>query len=474
MDFDKDLAARQEARDLCAKADKAQRILATFPQDKLDAIVEAVAKAFSAAAVELAGLAVQETGFGNADDKVTKNRFASEKVAAAIRGMKTVGVLRENDQDKLWEVGVPLGVIAAIVPSTNPTSTVCYKALIALKSGNAIVFSPHPKAVCCTLRAAKIVAEAAERAGAPAGCVGCLSLASMAGCQELMGAEQVRLILATGGPAMVRSAYSSGKPAIGVGAGNGPAYIHHTADVKKALSRILKSKTFDYGTVCASEQSIIVERKMEDTVRREAAHMGFYFMNEEEAGRLAKLLFRPNGALNPEIVGRSAEKLAEKAGFPVPRGTRVLVAREEEAGPTHPYSSEKLCPVLAFYVMESEDAVLKKVIQVLEHEGAGHTFAMHAGDRDVIRRFALQVPVSRFLVNTPAALGGIGASTNLFPALTLGCGAVGGSSSSDNIGPMDLINIRRVAWGVENAAPEVKVDTDLVELLTQKILERLG
>ena len=474
MDLDKDLAARQEARDLCAQADKAQRILATFPQDKLDAIVEAVARAFSAAAVELADLAVQETGFGNADDKVTKNRFASEKVAAAIRGMKTVGVLRENNQDKLWEVGVPLGVIAAIVPSTNPTSTVCYKSLIALKSGNAIVFSPHPKAVCCALRAAKIVAEAAERAGAPAGCVSCLSLASMAGCQELMGAEQVRLILATGGPAMVRSAYSSGKPAIGVGAGNGPAYIHHTADVKKALACILKSKTFDYGTVCASEQSIIVEKRMEDTVRREAEAMGFYFMDEIQAGKLAKLLFRPNGALNPEIVGRSAEILAEKAGFAVPRGTKVLVAREEEAGPTHPYSSEKLCPVLAFYVMETETEVLSKVIQVLSHEGAGHTFAIHAEDRDVIRKFALQVPVSRFLVNTPAALGGIGASTNLFPALTLGCGAVGGSSSSDNIGPMDLINIRRVAWGVENAAPEVKVDADLVELLAQKIMERLG
>ena len=474
MNLDKDLAARQEARNLCAAAENARKLLAGFSQEKLDAIVEAAAQAFSAAAPELAALAVEETGFGNVEDKVTKNRFASERVAARIRHLKCVGVLKKDPGEKLWEVGVPVGVIAAIVPSTNPTSTVCYKALIALKAGNAIVFSPHPKAVGCTLRAAKIVAEAAERAGAPAGCVACLSLASMAGCQELMGAEQVRLILATGGPAMVRSAYSSGKPAIGVGAGNGPAYIHHTADVKKALSRILKSKTFDYGTVCASEQSIIVERKMEDTVRREAAHMGFYFMNEEEAGRLAKLLFRPNGALNPEIVGRSAEKLAEKAGFPVPRGTRVLVAREEEAGPTHPYSSEKLCPVLAFYVMESEEAVLKKVIQVLEHEGAGHTFAMHAGDREVIRRFALQVPVSRFLVNTPAALGGIGASTNLFPALTLGCGAVGGSSSSDNIGPMDLINIRRVAWGVENAAPEVKVDTDLVELLAQKILERLG
>lgn len=474
MEFDKDLAARQEARLLCHQAEQAQKILATFSQDKLDRIVEAVAKAFSAASVELAELAVRETGFGNSDDKITKNRFASEKVAAAIRGMKTVGVLNENPREKLWEVGVPVGVIAAIVPSTNPTSTVCYKALIALKAGNTIVFSPHPKAVSCTLRAAKIVAAAAEGAGAPAGSVGCLSLASMAGCQELMAAKEVKLILATGGPAMVKAAYSSGKPAIGVGAGNGPAYIHHTADVRRALGCILKSKTFDNGTVCASEQSIIVEKGMEDKVRSCAREMGFYFMSEEEAHALAKLLFRPTGALNPDIVGKPASFLADKAGFPVPGGTKVLVAREEEAGPTRPYSMEKLCPVLAFYVMDSEDAVLKKVMEVLGHEGAGHTFAMHAEDRNVIEKFALQVPVSRFLVNTPAALGGIGASTNLFPALTLGCGAVGGSSSSNNISPLDLINIRRVAWGMESITPEVKVDTDLVELLAQKILERLG
>ena len=473
MEFDKDLAARQEARSLCRAAEKAQRQLADFSQEKLDAIVEAVAAAFASGAEELGRMAAEETGFGNGADKAVKNRFASETVAKAIRGMKTVGILEEDLQRKIWEIGVPVGVIAAIVPSTNPTSTICYKALIALKSGNAIVFSPHPKALRCSLAAAKIVAAAAERAGAPAGSVGCLSLASMAGCQELMGAEEVRLILATGGPAMVRAAYSSGKPAIGVGAGNGPAYIHRTADVAQALSCILRSKTFDYGTVCASEQSIIVEQSMEAEVKKTASGMGFYFMDVNEAGKLAKLLFKPNGALNPEIVGKPAVKLAEMAGFPVPKGTQVLVAREQEAGPTRPYSMEKLCPVLAFFVMDSEDAILAKAIEVLEHEGAGHTFAIHAQDRAVIEKFALRVPVSRFLVNTPAALGGIGAATGLFPALTLGCGAVGGSSSSNNIGPMDLINIRRVAWGTEEETPAPTVEEDLVELVTRKILERL-
>ena len=273
---------------------------------------------------------------------------------------------------------------------------------------------------------------------------------------------------------MVKAAYSSGKPAIGVGAGNGPAYIHHTADVKKALECILKSKTFDNGTVCASEQSIIVERSMEERVKSAAKAMGFYFMSQEEAKRLAGLLFRPTGALNPEIVGKPALKLAEMAGFAVSRDTKILVAREEQAGPNYPYSMEKLCPVLAFYVMENEDAVLSKVVEVLEHEGAGHTFAMHAEDRNAVEKFAKVVPVSRFLVNTPAALGGIGASTNLFPALTLGCGAVGGSSSSNNIGPMDLVNIRRVAWGREQENKQVQVSSDLVELLAQKILERLN
>ena len=479
MELDKDLAARQEARTLAAAAQTAQQSLAQMPQEKLDAIVEAIAKAFEAESVMLADLAVRETGFGNVDDKVTKNRFASRTLAQAIRGMKTVGLLSENPRDKLWEIGVPVGVIAAIVPSTNPTSTVCYKAMIALKAGNSIVFSPHPKALSCTRKAAEIVARAAEQAGAPTGSVACLSIPSLQGCQELMQAKQVNLILATGGPAMVKSAYSSGKPAIGVGAGNGPAYIHHSADVAKALACIARSKTFDNGTVCASEQSIIVEKPMEDKVRREGEKQGFFFMDAEQAGKLGRLLFRPNGTLNPDIVGRSAGKLAEMAGFSVPQGTKVLVAREEEAGPSRPYSMEKLCPVLAFYVMENEDAVLNMCIKILVHEGSGHTFAMHAEDREVIRRFAEKIPVSRFLVNTPAALGGIGATTGLFPALTLGCGAVGGSSSSNNISPMDLINIRRVAWNTEEApaksAPEIaRVSPELVELLTQKILEQLG
>jgi len=475
LELDKDLQARQEARRLARQAEAAQKQLAEMTQAQLDAIVEAVAKAFASAAPELAALAVRETGFGNVEDKIVKNEFASRTVLENIRDMKTVGVLMEDPREKLWQIGVPVGVIAAIVPSTNPTSTVCYKTLIALKAGNSIVFSPHPKAILCTLRAAEIVAKAAEAAGAPAGSVSCLGISAMAGTQELMAAPEVRLILATGGPGMVRAAYSSGKPAIGVGAGNGPAYIHHTADVKQALTCILRSKTFDYGTVCASEQSIIVEKDMEATVKQTASNMGFYFMNTQEAGQLAKLLFRPTGALNPEIVGKPATALAEKAGFPVPSGTKILVAREQEAGPTRPYSMEKLCPVLAFFVMDSEDAVLAKAVEVLTHEGSGHTFAMHAQDREVVRKFSLKIPVSRFLVNTPAALGGIGATTGLFPALTLGCGAVGGSSSSNNISPLDLINIRRVAWDKEEQKPasSAPVDDSLVEILTAKILERL-
>lgn len=476
MEFDKDLAARQEARSAARQAQIAQQKLAAMPQEALDAIVEAVAKAFAAEAATLAEMAVKETGFGNVQDKITKNRFASETLAKAIRGMKTVGLLKENQQDKLWEIGVPVGVIAAIVPSTNPTSTVCYKAIIALKAGNSILFSPHPKALACTRRAAEIVAAAAEAAGAPKGSVACLSIPSLEGCQELMKAEPVRLILATGGPGMVKAAYSSGKPAIGVGAGNGPAYIHHSADISQALSCIARSKTFDNGTVCASEQSIIVEKALESQVKAEAQRQGFYFMDTEQAGKLAKLLFRPSGALNPEIVGKSAEHLAKLAGFSVPQGTKILVAREEEAGPAQPYSMEKLCPVLAFYVMENEEAVLNMCVKILTHEGSGHTFAMHATDEGVIRRFAAKIPVSRFLVNTPAALGGIGATTGLFPALTLGCGAVGGSSSSNNISPMDLINIRRVAWdtGEQPAQKSLTVNEELVQLLTEKILQRLG
>ena len=474
MELDKDLQSRQEARTLAKQAEQAQKALAQMSQQQLDTIVKAVADAFYEKSLELAELAVRETGFGNAEDKITKNQFASRTLWEAIKDMKTVGVLNGSTGDKLWEVGVPVGVIAAIVPSTNPTSTVCYKAMIALKAGCSIVFSPHPKAMECTRRAAQIVMDAARKAGAPAGSVACLTIPSLDGCRELMSAPQTRLILATGGPAMVRAAYSSGKPAIGVGAGNGPAYIHRSADIAHALDCIVRSKTFDYGTVCASEQSIMVEKDLEQQVRKVAAEKGFYFMTEEEAGQLAKLLFKPNGTLNPQIVGKSAVTLAQMAGFSVPQFVKILVAQEREVGPTRPYSMEKLCPVLAFYVLDSEAAVLQKAIEVLMHEGSGHTFAMHATDEAAIRKFALQIPVSRFLINTPAALGGIGATTPLFPALTLGCGAVGGSSSSNNVSPLDLINIRRVAWDqAKTPQTTVAVNDDLVQILTAKILERL-
>ena len=472
MEFDKDLQARQEARSLCKAAQEAQLRLAQMSQAQLDGIVAAMGKAFSQAAVELAQMAVEETGFGNVEDKTVKNRFASDSVWEAIRDMKCVGLLQK--QEGIWEIGVPVGVIGAIVPSTNPTSTVCYKAMIALKAGNTIVFSPHPKAAACTVRAAQIVARAAEKAGAPKGSVGCLSIPSMAGCQELMAAPQVRLILATGGPAMVKAAYSSGKPAIGVGAGNGPAYIHRSADVEQALKDIIRSKTFDNGTVCASEQSILVEKDMAQDVVSQAQKMGCYVMDEDQAAALAGKLFRPDGAMNPGVVGKTPGELAKMAGFSVPTSTKVLVARADRVGVDAPYSHEKLCPVLGLYVEEDEQAVLARAMEILQHEGRGHTFSIHARDEAVVERFAKQIPVSRFLVNTPSALGGIGATTSLFPALTLGCGAVGGSASSNNISPLDLINIRRVAWGLEEKTSEKpKLDAGLVEKLTEEILKRL-
>ena len=474
MELDKDLRSRQEARQLIQEAEAAFQVLKTFDQSRIDAIVESMARAGQEHAAQLGRMAAEETGFGNAADKEAKNRFAAQRVYDAIRDMKTVGILREDEKNKVWDVGVAVGVIAGIVPSTNPTSTVIYKSLIALKAGSPIVFSPHPGAVNCTKEAARIMAQAAEQAGCPKGAVACIPTPTMDAVRELMGHPHVRLILATGGPGMVKAAYSSGKPAIGVGAGNGPAYIHKSADIPKAVSDIIRSKTFDNGTVCASEQSVVLEDCCAEAVKAEFKRQGGYFLSEAEAGKIAAILLRCDGSMNPKIVGKTACQIGKMAGLDIPAGTKVLIAHETQAGPTRPYSREKLCPVLAFFVERNEDTVLKRAIEVLLGEGAGHTFCLHAKDEAVIRRFALQVPVSRFLVNTPASLGGIGLTTKLFPALTLGCGAVGGSSSSNNIGPLDLINIRRVAWGAEEAPRETPVDNDLIERLTREILSRLG
>ncbi len=489
MKLDKDIRSIQEVRDLLRQAREAQRILATFDQDRIDRIVAAVAGAALENARRLGEMAVEETGFGLKADKELKNRFAATVLYDSIRDQKTVGILARNAEKKTIDIGVPVGVVAGLVPSTNPTSTVIYKAMICLKAGSPIVFSPHPSALNCITEAVNVVRRAAEGAGAPAGSVSCLTTPTMEATKELMGSDLTRLILATGGGGMVKAAYSSGTPAIGVGAGNGPAYIHHTADVALAVKRILDSKTFDNGTICASEQSIVVAKPMEEAVSRELKSQGAYLLDEEERRKLGRFILRPNGTMNPAIVGRSVETVARLAGLTkVPATARLLVAREDGVGRDHPYSSEKLGLILAYYVEPDEEAALKRCVEILDWEGAGHTFSIHSEDEGVVKKFATAVPASRVLVNTPSSLGGIGATTCLFPALTLGCGAVGGSSSSNNIGPLDLINIKRIAWGVKEAddlrgagtthpfgqaAPELALNEAQLEELVRAMVRRL-
>ncbi len=463
--MDKDLLARQEVRDLANRAEKAGEILATWSQDQIDALVKALSQCAYENRELLAELACQETGFGNVSDKIQKNIFASQTVYQAIAPLKTVGILAKDDGKKVWDVAVPVGVIGAIVPSTNPTSTVIFKTLIALKSGNPILFSPHPGALQATRKTVEILIGAGQAVGCPSGAISCLTHPTMAGVQELMACPQVKLLLATGGGAMVKAAYSAGKPAIGVGAGNGPAYIHHSADIAQAVAHIVHSKTFDNGVICASEQSVIVEKDLESAVMREMEKQGCFFVSPEDGRVLAKTIFGPKGTMNPKTVGKTALEIAKLAGISVPPTTKILVAKETGVGGDYPYSLEKLCPVLGFYVEENQEAVLAKTCQILHHEGKGHTFTIHCNDVSVVEKFALKVPVSRILVNTPAALGGIGSSTNLFPSLTLGCGAVGGSSSSNNIGPLDLINIKRVAWGKQE---------NLVDQIVDKLYQKFG
>ncbi|MBW7981263.1 acetaldehyde dehydrogenase (acetylating) [Enterobacillus tribolii] len=448
--LDKDLQSRQNARDLVREAKKAQAVLAKFSQEQIDAIVKNVAQEAARHAEELAKMACEETGFGNWQDKVLKNTFASLRVYDAIKAMKTVGIIRDDQANRVMEVGVPLGVICALVPSTNPTSTVFYKTLIALKAGNAIIFSPHPNARQCTWKAIEIVKNAAIAAGAPAGAVSAITQLTLDATRELMHSKDVSLILATGGEGMVRAAYASGTPTISGGPGNGPAFIERSADIRQAVSDIITSKTFDNGVICASEQSVIVEDCIYAEVRQELEAQGAYLMNDDEAARVAAMLLRANGTINPEVVGKTAVWLSQRAGFTVPAGTRVLIARQDTVSHNNPYSREKLCPILGLYVEADWQAACRRVMELLTNEGLGHTLVIHTRNQDVIREFCLEKPVHRILINTPAALGGIGATTNIFPALTLGCGAVGGGSSSDNVGPLNLMNIRKVGYGVRS------------------------
>ncbi|UNK16855.1 acetaldehyde dehydrogenase (acetylating) [Paenibacillus sp. N3/727] len=481
--LDKDLRSIQEVRDLIKKAKEAQAQLADMTQEQIDAIVKAVADAGYKHSEKLAKMANEETGFGRWQDKIIKNTFASKHVYESIKDMKTVGVLKEDKVHKVMEVAVPVGVIAGLIPSTNPTSTVIYKALIALKAGNSIVFSPHPNALKSILETVKIISEAAVQAGCPEGAIGVMTVPTIQGTDQLMKHNDVALILATGGTAMVKAAYSSGTPAIGVGPGNGPAFIEKSANIPLAVKRIMDSKTFDNGTICASEQSVVVEACSKEAVVAEFKKQGAYFLTEEEAAQLGKFIMRANGTMNPQIVGRSVEHIAKLANLNIPAGTRVLIAEETRVGAKVPYSREKLAPILAFYTEDSWEAACERCIEILNGEGAGHTMVIHSENEDIVREFALKKPVSRLLVNTPGTLGGIGATTALAPALTLGCGAVGGSSTSDNINPFNLLNIRRVAYGLmemedlagqpEAANIDLGDKEQLINMIVNRILEKM-
>jgi acetaldehyde dehydrogenase (acetylating) len=448
---DRDLISIQEARELAAAAAAAQLKYSRFSQEQVDAVVEAVAKAAVSASESLARLAVEETGYGNVPDKIIKNSVAAVDVPRAIRGMKTVGIIREDQEKKILDVAVPVGVVCAIIPCTNPTSTAIYKTIISLKSRNAIVLSPHPSAIRCICQTAKILARAAVSAGAPEGLVTCMERNTLAGTQELMRTPEVGIILATGGTGLVRAAYGSGKPAYGVGPGNVPAFIERTADVKKAVADIFAGKTFDYGTICSSEQAMVVEEPLREAALEECRKQGGYFLNDDEMKRVANLLF-PGASdggrhvADPKLVGRHATHIAELAGIKVPPETRVLIARLDAVGRSVPLSAEKLSPVLAFYSVPNLAAGIDLCTQLLRFGGLGHTCSIHSQDTKAVREFGERVPAFRVCVNTASVHGSIGYSTNLFPAMTLGCGALGGNITSDNIGPQHLMNIRRIAW----------------------------
>ncbi len=448
--FDKDLRSIQEARDLARLGKIAAGKIAEFTEEQIDKILCNMVRVAEENAVRLAQMAVEETGFGKVEDKTYKNHMASGILYDAIKDMKTIGVIREDEAQKLIEIAEPVGLVMGIVPSTNPTSTTIFKAMIAIKSRNAVVFSPHPAAAKCTMEAARLMCEAAIEAGAPSDIVSCVSMPSIGATNELMKSQEVAIIIATGGPGMVKAAYSAGKPALGVGAGNSPAYIERTANVQQAVRNIMASKTFDYGTICASEQSIICEECNHDQVVDELKKNGGYFMTADETDKVCNLLFKNGHNMNAKFVGRSPQVIASAAGISIPDGTKVLIGEQKGVGDGYPLSFEKLTTVLAFYTVKDWHEACELSIALLQN-GIGHTMSLHTEDRDIVMKFAKK-PAARILVNTGGSQGGTGASTGLLPSFTLGCGTWGGSSVSENVSPMHLVNIKKVAYGLKDCA----------------------
>jgi acetaldehyde dehydrogenase (acetylating) len=464
VQFDHDLQSIQEMRNALQKAKEAQQKYLVFTQQQVDEIVKRVAEAAFAKSLELAQLAVEETGMGVVEHKQMKNEVGSLAVYESIKDEKTVGIINEDRVKKIIEVAAPYGVIAGIVPTTNPTSTAIFKTIIALKTRNGIVFSPHPRAVKCTIAALNICLEAAIEAGAPEGIVGWISNPTMAATTELMKHSDIDLILATGGKDLVRAAYSSGKPAYGVGPGNVPVYIEKSANISQAVKMIADSKSVDNGTICATEQSIIVDRNVQQITIRELKQNGAYFLTEEEKVVVEKVISPVTGKLNPNIVGQSARKIAELAGISVPLETRILIAEETRIGKDVPFSIEKLSPIFALYTADGVDHAKEICLKLLNLGGRGHSLSLHTNDDSIARDFALEMPVSRLLVNTLSSIGAVGATTGLLPSMTLGCGSFGGNITSDNVSAQHLINIKRLAYGTK----EVTIPKPEKEIITPK------
>jgi acetaldehyde dehydrogenase (acetylating) len=460
MAVDKDLVSVQQARDLVEAAHRAQETLATFDQAKVDRICEAMAQAALREAARLGAMAVEETGYGIPDDKREKNRFAAEDVWNFFKNLRTVGVIAESAS--VMEIASPRGVVAGIIPSTNPTSTAIFKALISIKSRNSIVMSPHPSATRCITETVNVLRQAAIKEGLPEDAILCLTNATIEGTEALMKHKKTAVILATGGIGLVRAAYSSGKPAFGVGPGNVPVFVERTADVPKAVQDILTGKCFDNGTICASEQAVVADAPIAKQVREEFTRQGAYFLSPAEADQLAKIVATPQRTLNPKIVGKSVEFIAGLAGLSVPPNTRCLIADVGGVGREHPLSMEKLSPILAFYVEDGVERAAARCFEILSYGGMGHTAGIHTRSRDMARVYGMEMPASRVCVNTPTTHGAIGFSTALPPSMTLGCGSWGGNVTSDNISPIHLLDIKRVAFEtrpVKSARPVVAQTT---------------
>jgi acetaldehyde dehydrogenase (acetylating) len=458
--LDKDLISIQEVRTKVDKAFAAWQKYRNYSQEQVDAIVEAMAAAARAHAKQLADEAVEETGYGNAPDKYIKNLLCSDWLPRRMRGMKTIGVLRELPEERIVEIGVPMGVVAAILPTTNPTSTAMYKTLVSLKAGNAIVISPHPRAHRCTCHTAAILYQAAIAAGAPEDIIQCVDNATLEGTNALMRHERTGVILSTGGAGIVKAAYSSGKPAFGVGPGNVPVLVDKSADLEDAIAKIVTGKSFDYGTVCSSEQAIVAEAPLRDRILELLKAKKAYLCNAEQKDTLGRLLIMPNWTVNPVCVGQSPTKIAKMAGFEVPPDTSILCCEMDGVGKQHPLSAEKLSPVLSLYFVSDFDKAMDICFGLLKFGGAGHTAAIYSKDDTRIRAYAMRMPANRILVNTPAPQGSTGITTNVFPSMTLGCGAMAGNITSDNVGPQHLINIKRLAYVVRKPEEAFEMPLD--------------